>query len=181
MAKGDVPETHWFRLGRMVTAVRGRPVLLSWSGTMFEYLMPHLIMRSYPDTLLDETARLAVQRQMDFGAERGVPWGMSESAYNVVDRHDTYQYKAFGVPGLGLKRGLGDEVVVAPYASALAAMVAPSASADNLRRLVREGASGEHGFFDAIDYTHRDPRRRVARRPIGAARSSRRTWPTTRA
>ena len=117
IAKGDVPESHWFHLGRPVTSVRGVPVLLSWSGTMFEYLMPLLLMRTYADTLLDESCRMVVRRQMDYAAARGVPWGISESAYNVVDRHDTYQYKAFGVPGLGLKRGLGDELVVAPYAT----------------------------------------------------------------
>ena len=155
IAKGDVSESHWFHLGRAVTSVRGRPVLLSWSATMFEYLMPLLIMRSYPDTLLDESCRLIVRRQMDYGAARGVPWGVSESAYNIVDRHDTFQYKAFGVPGLGLKRGLGDELVVAPYASALAAMIDPPHSAANLRRLARAGVEGEYGFFDAVDYTRR--------------------------
>ena len=108
---------------------------------MFEYLMPLLVMRSYPDTLLDESCRMVVRRQMEYGAARGVPWGISESAYNVVDRHDTYQYKAFGVPGLGLKRGLGDELVVAPYATALAAMIDPAASAANLRRLAARGRS----------------------------------------
>src|SRR5204862_5218923 len=120
IAKGDVPQKHWFRLGRSITSERGAPILLSWSATLFEYLMPLLVMRSYPNTLLDESCRLAVRRQIDYAAERGVPWGISESAYNLVDRHGNYQYKAFGVPGLGLKRGLGDEVVVAPYASALA-------------------------------------------------------------
>ena len=120
IAKGDVPETHWFHLGRSVTSVHGAPVLLSWSATLFEYLMPLLVMRTYPDTLLDESCRMVVRRQIDYAAARGVPWGISESAYNVVDRHGTYQYKAFGVPGLGLKRGLGDELVVAPYATALA-------------------------------------------------------------
>ena len=109
IAKGDVPEMHWFHLGRSVTSVRGAPVLLSWSATLFEYLMPLLVMRSYPNTLLDESCRLVVRRQMDYAAARGVPWGISESAYNLVDRHGTYQYKAFGIPGLGLKRGLGDE------------------------------------------------------------------------
>ena len=99
IAKGDVPESHWFHLGRAVTSVRGAPVLLSWSATMFEYLMPLLVMRSYPDTLLDESCRRVVRRQVDYARDRGVPWGISESAYNIVDRHDTYQYKAFGVPG----------------------------------------------------------------------------------
>jgi cyclic beta-1,2-glucan synthetase len=156
IAKGDVPESHWFHLGRPVTSVRGAPVLLSWSGTMFEYLMPLLVMRSYSDTLLDESCRMVVRRQMEYGAARGVPWGISESAYNVVDHHDTYQYKAFGVPGLGLKRGLGDELVVAPYASALAAAIDAPESAANLRRLAAAGLEGDYGFFDAVDYTARE-------------------------
>ena len=109
---------------------------------MFEYLMPLLVMRSYPDTLLDESCRMVVRRQMEYAAARGVPWGISESAYNVVDRHDTFQYKAFGVPGLGLKRGLGDELVVAPYATALAAMIDAPQSAANLRRLTARGPRG---------------------------------------
>src|SRR4029078_11225747 len=98
---------QWFYLGGAVTSARGAPVLLSWSGTMFEYLMPLLIMRSYPETLLDASCRRVVRRQMYDAAEHSVPWGISESAYNVVDRHDSFQYKAFGVPGLGLTRGLG--------------------------------------------------------------------------
>ncbi len=117
IAKGDVPETHWFHLGRAATSVHGNPTLLSWSATLFEYLMPLLVMRSYPDTLLDETCQMAVRRQRDYAAERGVPWGISECAYDLVDHHGTYQYKAFGVPGLGMKRGLADELVVAPYAT----------------------------------------------------------------
>jgi cyclic beta-1,2-glucan synthetase len=157
IAKGDVPEMHWFHLGRSITSVHGAPVLLSWSATLFEYLMPLLVMRTYPDTLLDESCRTVVRRQMDYAADSGVPWGISESAYNLVDRHGNYQYKAFGVPGLGMKRGLGDEVVVAPYATALAVMIDPAASAANLRRLATLGAEGEYGFFDAIDYTHRGP------------------------
>ena len=156
IAKGDVAESHWFHLGRAVTNVRGAPVLLSWSATMFEYLMPLLVMRSYPETLLDESCRMVVRRQVEYGAARGVPWGISESAYNIVDRHDTYQYKAFGVPGLGLKRGLGDELVVAPYATALAAMIDAPQSAANLRRLTAAGLVGDFGFFDAIDYTARE-------------------------
>jgi cyclic beta-1,2-glucan synthetase len=156
IAKGDVPESHWFHLGRAVTSVRGAPVLLSWSGTMFEYLMPLLIMRSYPNTLLDESCRRIVRRQVEYAASRGVPWGISESAYNVVDLHHTFQYKAFGVPGLGLKRGLGDELVVAPYATALAAMIDAPQSAANLRRMAGSGMVGDCGFFDSIDYTPRE-------------------------
>ena len=156
IAKGDVPEMHWFHLGRLITSIHGAPVLLSWSATLFEYLMPLLVMRSYPNTLLDESCRMVVRRQMEYAASRGTPWGMSESAYTSVDRYGTYQYKAFGVPGLGLKRGLGDELVVAPYATALAATIDPARSADNLRRLADAGALGEYGFFDAIDYTKRE-------------------------
>ncbi len=155
IAKGDLPELHWFRLGRTVTGVHGVPTLLSWSGTMFEYLMPLLLMRSYPGTLLEESCRAAVRRQRDYAVERGVPWGISESAYDLVDRHENYQYKAFGVPGLGLKRGLGDELVVAPYAAALATLVDPEAAVRNLRRLTAEGLEGAHGYFDAVDFTRR--------------------------
>jgi cyclic beta-1,2-glucan synthetase len=157
IARGDLPEKHWFHLGRAVTSVHGTPTLLSWSATLFEYLMPLLLMRTYPATLLDESCRMAVRRQRDYGAERGVPWGVSESAYDLVDHLGTYQYKAFGVPGLGMKRGLADELVVAPYATALAALVHPTAAAANLRRLARDGLLGKFGFFDAIDYTPRRP------------------------
>jgi cyclic beta-1,2-glucan synthetase len=155
IAKGDVPETHWFRLGRPVTSVQGVPTLLSWGATLFEYLMPLLVMRTYPETLLDETCRMAVRRHIQFGKERDVPWGVSESAYNVVDRHGTYQYRAFGVPGLGLRRGLGEDLVIAPYASALAVMIEPVAATDNLRRLSAQGLDGPYGYYDAVDYTSR--------------------------
>src|SRR5437867_6617785 len=156
IAKGDVPESHWFHLGRPVTSLRGAPVLLSWSATMFEYLMPLLVMRSYPETLLDESCRRIIRRQIEYATDRGVPWGISECAYNIVDRSDTFQYKAFGIPGLGLKRGLGDELVVAPYATALAAMIDAPRSATNLRRLTGAGLEGDYGFFDAVDYTPRE-------------------------
>ncbi|HSM51699.1 MAG TPA: glucoamylase family protein, partial [Thermoanaerobaculia bacterium] len=157
IAKGDVAQSHWFRLGRLVVSVSGVPTLVSWSATMFEYLMPLLLMRSYPGTLLGESCRRIVQRQIRYGRERRVPWGISESAYDLVDRLGNYQYKEFGVPGLGLKRGLADEVVIAPYATALAAMIDPDEAARNLRRLAGEGASGPFGFYEAIDYTRRAP------------------------
>lgn len=166
IAKGDVPQVHWFHLGRLVTAIGGSPTLLSWSATMFEYLLPLLVMRSYPETLLDQSCRMAVRRQMEYGKERGVPWGISESGYNVVDRFDNYQYKAFGAPGLGLKRGLGDDLVVAPYATALAAMVDPAEAAKNLDRLTREGLEGEYAFYESIDYT-RPPEDRAPGGPPG--------------
>ncbi|HEV8266707.1 MAG TPA: glucoamylase family protein, partial [Thermoanaerobaculia bacterium] len=157
IAKGDVPQSHWFHLGRLVVSVDGVPTLVSWSASMFEYLMPLLVMRSYPGTLLENACRMAVKRQRRYGRERGVPWGISESAFNLVDRLGNYQYKAFGVPGLGLKRGLADELVIAPYATALAALVDPAEAARNLRRLSREGAEGSLGFYDAVDFTPRKP------------------------
>ncbi len=155
IAKGDVPDSHWFHLGRLLTSVDGASTLLSWSATLFEYLMPQLVLKSYPETLLDQSCRSAVRRQVGYGRQRDVPWGISESGFNAVDRHGNYQYKAFGVPGLGLKRGLGDELVVAPYATALAAMVDPTRAAQNFRRLELEGAEGDFGFYESIDYTHR--------------------------
>ena len=154
IARGELPQTHWFHLGRLVTSVHGTPTLLSWSGTAFEYLMPLLVMKSYPETLLDQSCRRAVRRQAEYAVLRKVPWGISECAYNLSDRHGNYQYKAFGVPGLGLKRGLADELVVAPYATALAAMVEPQLAVRNLRRLSDEGRAGAYGYYEAIDYTH---------------------------
>jgi cyclic beta-1,2-glucan synthetase len=153
IAKGDVPVEHWFRLGRPVTPVGRDAALLSWSGSMFEYLMPHLVMQGAPETLLERTQRLVVARQIRYGAERGVPWGISESAYNARDLELTYQYSHFGVPGLGLARGLSEDLVVAPYATALGAMIAPRSAARNFKRLADEGGRGAMGFYEAIDYT----------------------------
>jgi cyclic beta-1,2-glucan glucanotransferase len=153
IAKGDVPATHWFHLGRASTTVGRRPILLSWSGTMFEYLMPSLVLQTPRGTLLDQTCRRAVARQIEYGGENGIPWGISESAYNQRDRELTYQYSDFGVPGLGLKRGLGEDLVVAPYATAMAAMYDGPAAARNLERLRAMGGEGRYGPYDAIDYT----------------------------
>jgi cyclic beta-1,2-glucan glucanotransferase len=153
VAKGDAPQEHWFHLGRRLTPVGSSRALISWTGTMFEYLMPLLVMRSYDRTLLDQTHHAAVRRQIEYGEERGVPWGISESAYNARDLYLNYQYAPFGVPGLGLKRGLSEDLVVAPYATALAALVAPRRALANLRRLEREGALARYGFYEAIDYT----------------------------
>jgi cyclic beta-1,2-glucan synthetase len=153
IAKGDVPMRHWFRLGRLLTPVGKDSVLLSWSGSMFEYLMPGLIMRAPSGSLLEQTCRLAIRRQISYAAERSVPWGMSESGYNVRDLKMSYQYSNFGVPGLGLRRGLGDDVVVAPYATALAAMYEPKEAIRNFRALDAAGAHGGHGFYESLDYT----------------------------
>ncbi|HEY5861953.1 MAG TPA: glucoamylase family protein, partial [Casimicrobiaceae bacterium] len=159
IAQGKLPQESWFALGRLLTVAGGEPVLLAWSGSMFEYLMPLLVMPTYENTLLDRTYRAAVERQIEYGRQRGVPWGMSESGYNTVDVHLNYQYRAFGVPGLGLKRGLAEDLVVAPYASALALMVAPEAACLNLQRLTADGVAGTLGMFEAIDYTPSRQRR----------------------
>ncbi len=153
IAKGDVPVSHWFRLGRALTPVELDSVLVSWSGSMFEYLMPGLVMRAPAGSLLEQTSRLVVGRQIRYGAERGVPWGVSESGYNARDLEMTYQYSSFGVPGLGLRRGLSEDVVIAPYATGLAAMIDPTAAIQNFRRLAAAGASGAYGFYEALDYT----------------------------
>jgi hypothetical protein len=120
VAQGRLPQQSWFALGRLLTHAAGEPILLSWSGSMFEYLMPMLVMPSFDNTLLDQTAHAAVKRQIEYGRQRGVPWGISESGYNTVDAAFNYQYRAFGVPGLGLQRGLAEDLVIAPYATALA-------------------------------------------------------------
>ncbi len=153
IAKGDVASRHWFRLGRAVTPTGGGAALISWSGSMFEYLMPSLVMRAPAGSLLEQTSRLVVRRQIAYGAELGVPWGVSESGYHVRDLEFTYQYSNFGVPGLGLKRGLSENAVVAPYATALAAMVDPGAAVRNFARLAALGARGRYGFYEALDYT----------------------------
>lgn len=153
IAQGQLPQESWFSLGRLLTATGGEPALLSWSGSMFEYLMPMLVMPNYDNTLLDQTCKAAVARQIEYGKQRGVAWGVSESGYNMVDLHLNYQYRAFGVPGLGLKRGLAEDLVIAPYASVMALMVAPEAACLNLQRMADEGFVGKYGFFEAIDYT----------------------------
>ncbi|TBU74010.1 GH36-type glycosyl hydrolase domain-containing protein [Phytopseudomonas daroniae] len=153
IAQGQLPQEGWFTLGRLLTSNGGVPVLLSWTGSMFEYLMPMLVMPSYAGTLLDQTCRAAVARQIEYGQQLGLPWGVSESGYNTLDAQLNYQYRAFGVPGLGLKRGLGEDVVMAPYASVLALMVAPEAACKNLQRLAGMGMAGRYGLYEAIDFT----------------------------
>ncbi len=153
IAQGQVPQKHWFSLGRLLTSHGGDVSLISWSGSMFEYLMPRLVMPSYRNTLLEQTCRSAVSRQIEYGRQRTVPWGISESCYNATDMHQVYQYRAFGVPGLGLKRGLGDDLVIAPYASALALTVMPLAACRNLQTMAGNGFLGDYGFYEAVDYT----------------------------
>ncbi len=153
IAQEQLPQESWFTLGRLLTTTSGEPILLSWGGSMFEYLMPLLVMPTYENTLLDETCKAAVAGQIEYGKKRGVPWGISESGYNMIDGRLNYQYRAFGVPGLGLQRGLSGDLVIAPYASALALMVAPEEACLNLQRLAAEGFEGKYGFYEAIDYT----------------------------
>jgi cellobiose phosphorylase len=153
IAQGQVPQKHWFALGRLLTSHGGDVGLISWSGSMFEYLMPLLIMPNYENTLLEQTCKAAVLRQIEYGRQRAVPWGISESCYNATDMHQVYQYRAFGVPGLGFKRGLGDDLVIAPYASALALTVNPLEACRNLQILAANGFLGNYGFYEAVDYT----------------------------
>ncbi len=153
IAQEQIPQKHWFLLGRLLTSHGGDVSLLSWSGSMFEYLMPQLLMPSYENTLLEQTCKAAVSRQIDYGRRRGVPWGISESCYNLTDINKVYQYRAFGVPGLGFKRGLGDDLVIAPYASALALTVMPREACHNLQTLASGGFMGDYGLYEAIDYT----------------------------
>lgn len=153
IARGEVPPKHWSMLGRSLTVIDHFKGLVSWSGTMFEYLMPLLIMRSYKNTLLDETYSFVVKSQIKYGKHRGTPWGSSESAYNVMDINLDYQYKAIGVPWLGLKRGLAEDAVIAPYATILALMVDPKAAYENLVYLKNEGLEGNYGYYEAVDYT----------------------------
>ncbi len=153
IAKGDIPAKHWFRLGRTLTPIDSGAGLISWSGSMFEYLMPSLVMRAASGSLLEQTNRLVVRRQEEYGAQLGVPWGMSESLYNARDIQHTYQYAGFGVPDLGYKRGLAENTVIAPYASGLAAMVDPAAAVRNFKRMARLGACGAYGWYESLDYT----------------------------
>jgi cyclic beta-1,2-glucan synthetase len=168
IAKGDVEPDHWFRLGRSLTPVGRGSALVSWSGSMFEYLMPALVMRSPARSLLDHTNRLVVARQIRYAAELGIPWGISESGFNARDLQQNYQYSGFGVPGLGLKRGLSEDIVVAPYATALAAMIEPKAAIKNFARLRAAGGAGRYGFREALDYTER---RRAEGQPVAIVNS----------
>nr|WP_262901438.1 glycoside hydrolase family 94 protein [Flavihumibacter profundi] len=153
IAQGKLPQESWFSLGRQLTNAGGVSVLLSWTGSMFEYLMPMLVMPTYENTLLDETCRAMVKRQVEYGNQLGVPWGISESGYNLVDANLNYQYRAFGVPELGLKRGLSEDLVIAPYATVLALMVDPEEACQNMERLTAGEYEGVFGFYEAIDYT----------------------------
>lgn len=153
IARGEIPESHWFKMGRVLTTVDGYKGLISWTGTMFEYLMPLLIMKNYRNTLLDETYSFVVKSQIKYGKQRDMPWGTSECGFNSMDMCNDYQYKAIGVPWLGLKRGLSEDAVAAPYATFLALHIDPAAAVKNIRLLEAEGLGGPYGFYEAADYT----------------------------
>ncbi|KQN55645.1 glycoside hydrolase family 94 protein [Erwinia sp. Leaf53] len=153
IATNQLPMKSWYALGRLFTTIDNETALMSWSGSMFEYLMPNLVMPAWHGSLLDKMSKSAVMRQIHWGKERGVPWGVSESGYHAFDVQHNYQYQAFGVPGLGLRRGLADDMVVAPYATLLALLVSPQKACENLLRLEQSGARGEYGFYEALDYT----------------------------
>ncbi|KOA20799.1 N,N'-diacetylchitobiose phosphorylase [Clostridium homopropionicum DSM 5847] len=153
IAKGDIDAKHWFKLGRSMANIWRNKGLVSWTGTMFEYLMPLLIMKPYPNTLLSETYKSVVEGQKRYGKIRKVPWGISESAYRAFDVSLNYQYKAFGIPGIGLKRGLKNELVVSPYSTILALQVDLTGGLKNIERLIGEGLEGKYGLYEAIDYT----------------------------
>jgi cellobiose phosphorylase len=153
IAQGQLPQDHWFALGRKLCFVGGEQLLLSWSGSMFEYLMPLLVMPTWRNTLLDQTYHGIIHAQVDYARRHGIPWGVSESGYNTIDASMNYQYRAFGVPGTGLKRGLGEDLVIAPYATMLGLMVEPEAACANLQRMAKLGFMGRYGFYEAVDYT----------------------------
>jgi cyclic beta-1,2-glucan synthetase len=153
IAKGDIPTEHWFRLGRPIVEIGFRGALMSWSGSMFEYLMPPLVMKEPQGGILNQTSKLVIAKQIQYGRSKHIPWGISEAAYNGRDREMTYQYTNFGVPGLGLKRGLAQNTVIAPYATVLAAQFMPHQAVENLERLRSIGALGRYGFYDAVDFT----------------------------
>lgn len=152
IAKEDVPLEHWWALGRYYSIVNGRKVLLSWGGTMFEYLMPQIFTKQYSDSLIGEACHNAVEVQIAYGKKRGIPWGISESAYSALDFHKIYQYKSFGVPGLGLKRALEDDLVISPYSSGLALIVKPMSALKNLKQMA-EKMMGPYGYYESVDFT----------------------------
>jgi cyclic beta-1,2-glucan synthetase len=160
IAQNEVPRSHWLHMSRPFTSIDGIPTLMSWNGSMFEYLMPNLFTKIYPETLLDQTSKGVVKAQINYGKSKKVPWGISESSYYRFDQAENYQYKGFGVPALGRKRGLENDLVIAPYASLMAVGINPQAVLENIKHLIDQGALGHFGFYESIDYT-------TSRLPVG--------------
>ncbi len=153
IAKGDVEANHWFRLGRHATLAEGRFSLLSWGGTMFEYLMPPLFQKQFEGSLLTQSCRAAVRKQQQYARQHRVPWGISESAFGALAVNADYHYRSFGVPGLGLKRGLAKDLVISPYSTMMALPIDATGALENLKVLQAEGARGHWGYYEALDYT----------------------------
>lgn len=158
IARGEIPKEHWYNLSRNMTKVFGHKTLVSWSGTMFEYFMPFQIMKSFKNTIWDLTYSSVVSAQIGYGEKKNTPWGISESAYYEFDVNQNYQYKAFGVPGIGLKRGLEQEVVISPYSSIMALPYDAKSSIKNLKKLYDMKFYGRYGFIEAIDYSDEKPK-----------------------
>lgn len=155
IARGEVPKSHWYKLSRNMTKAFGHKSLVSWSGTMFEYFMPFQIMKNYKETLWDLTYNSVIDGQKDYASNMKTPWGISESAYYEFDVAENYQYKAFGIPGIGLKRGLEDEIVISPYSTIMTLPYKNDGGIDNLRYIKSLGALGKYGFIESLDYTGR--------------------------
>ena len=153
IAKKDIPSKHWNSLSRTITSLKKYKGLVSWSGTAFEYLMPNINIEQYEGSLLDEACRFLIMSQMEYAKKLGIPWGVSEAAFNLRDLNNNYQYKAFGIPWLGLKRGLEDDMVVSPYSVFLSLNYVPKQGIENLRLLESEGMNSKYGFYESIDYT----------------------------
>ena len=152
VAKGEAPQQSWFKLGRIHTMAYGQPVLISWTGTMFEYMMPSIWMRSYPDTLVSRTLSGVVEIQRAFGKEHGIPWGISESGWAGMDDHGHYHYQAFGIPQIALKWDAVAGPVISPYSTCLALGIDPVEALKNLKRMAKMGWTGAYGFYEAADY-----------------------------
>jgi cyclic beta-1,2-glucan synthetase len=152
IAKEDVAQECWFHMGRPHTVTQGSPILMSWTGTMFEYLMPTLFMRSYPNTMLDRSRTAVIVCQQEYASRKGVPWGISESGFAKLDAENQYGYQAFGIPYLALMKYESHPLVISPYSTFLALTSDPSAVLRNLRRMDRLGWFGPCGFYEAADY-----------------------------
>ncbi len=153
IAKKDVPSKHWGNLSRTLTTLKRYKGLISWSGTSFEYLMPNINIPKYDGSILDESCRFLVMSQIEYSKELGIPWGISEAAFNLKDLNNNYQYKSFGIPWLGLKRGLADDMVISPYSTFLSLEYKPKETMENLKQIEKEKMVGKYGFYEALDYT----------------------------